>query len=142
MRAGDLDAVLAIERQAFAEPWPRRFFEQELARPQPAWAVVAEQAGRVAGYLVAWMVNDEVHLGNLAVATPYRRRGVGQALLDHLISGAARRGAGAIALEVRVGNRVAIALYARNRFRPAGLRRGYYHGREDALVMIRELERR
>lgn len=140
MRAADLEAVIAIEQRSFPEPWPRRFFEHEIEASQTAWPVVAALGREVAGYMVAWFVADEVHLGNLAVREDLRRRGIAQALLDQLIARAQRDHASTISLEVRVSNRAAISLYARNRFRPSGLRRGYYKAREDALVMTRDLD--
>ncbi len=133
-----LDEVRSIELEAFPDPWPRRFFAEELAKPNPAYARVALHSGRVMGYLVAWFILDEVHLGNLAVHPQHRRQGIARALLEHLIQRAERRGASFITLEVRAGNRAAMSLYARYRFRPVAVRKGYYAGREDAVIMVRE----
>ncbi len=133
-----LEQVDAIERGSFPDPWPQRFFIEELTRSDPAYARVAIEDGQVIGYLVAWFVLDEVHLGNLAVHPEHRRRGVGRSLLRHLIERAERGGASFISLEVRAGNRAAMSLYARHHFRPEGLRKGYYAGREDAVIMVRE----
>lgn len=133
-----LDQVAAIEDQSFPDPWPRRFFHEELTRSDPAYARVAIAGGQVSGYLVAWFILDEVHLGNLAVHPAHRRRGIGRCLLEHLIEQAERGGASLISLEVRAGNRAAMSLYARHHFRPEGIRKGYYAGREDAVIMVRE----
>ncbi len=145
MVEADLDAVLAIEREAFLDPWPRRFFVEELTKIPPAYARVARLGdggggggGELVGYLVAWFILDEVHLGNLAVEPGRQRHGIGRALVEHLVERAERRGASFITLEVRAGNRAAITLYTRHRFKPVGIRRGYYAGREDAIIMVRE----
>ncbi len=138
MAEADLDAVLAIERESFLDPWPRRFFVEELTKIPPAYARVARLGGELAGYLVAWFILDEVHLGNLAVHPGRRRHGLGRAMVEHLVTRAEGRGASFITLEVRAGNRAAIALYASHRFKPVGVRRGYYAGREDAIIMVRE----
>lgn len=134
-----LDAILAIERQSFPDPWPRRFFAEEISRREPAYARVAKLDGEVVGYLVAWFVVDEIHLGNLAVHPDYRRRGIARHLVEHLLERARRHGASLITLEVRAGNKAALALYSHYRFRPVTVRKGYYAGREDAIIMIREL---
>jgi ribosomal-protein-alanine N-acetyltransferase len=42
-------------------------------------------------------------------------------------------------LEVRPGNASALALYRRFGFAEIGRRRAYYHGKEDAIVMARDL---
>jgi len=141
MTEAQLDQVAAIEESSFPDPWPRRFFREELTRSDPAYARVAIAGGQVIGYLVAWFILDEVHLGNLAVHSAHRRRGIGRCLVEHLIEQAERRGASLISLEVRAGNRAAMALYARHHFRPEGIRKGYYAGREDAVIMVRERRR-
>jgi ribosomal-protein-alanine N-acetyltransferase len=138
MTEAAVDAILSIERQSFPDPWPRRFFIEEISKSQPAYARVVLLDEQVVGYLVAWFVLDEIHLGNLAVHPEYRRRGIARALVEHLVERADRRGASVITLEVRAGNRAAVALYSRYHFQPVGLRRGYYGGREDAIVMVRE----
>jgi ribosomal-protein-alanine N-acetyltransferase len=52
---------------------------------------------------------------------------------------AARKGASRALLEVRAGNREAVALYESLGFRRLGLRREYYREPlEDALVLVRE----
>ncbi len=143
MRSSDLDAVMAIEEVSFPTPWPRRFFEREVAADGLRVAATVALADReIVGYMVAWNMAGEIHLGNVAVSPTHRRRRVGQALLDRLVAQAEEEGASCITLEVRASNRGAITLYARNKFRPAGLRHGYYRGQEDAIVMIRDLERR
>jgi ribosomal-protein-alanine N-acetyltransferase len=65
-----------------------------------------------------------------------RRRGVAHALLADLFAAARTRGVDRIALEVRVSNDAAQALYRAHGFGLAGLRRGYYRDTsEDALIM-------
>jgi ribosomal-protein-alanine N-acetyltransferase len=140
MTAGALDEVLAIERQVFPDPWPRQSFADELSKSPPPYARVARRAGQVVGYLFAWFILDEVHLGNLAVHPAHRRQGVARALLGRLIERSRRRGSSFITLEVRALNTAAIALYEQFGFRRVAVRKGYYAGREDALIMERELE--
>ncbi len=138
MTEADLDHVHAIEQTSFPDPWPRRFFADEVAKTPLAYARVARLGGQVVGYLVAWFVLDEVHLGNLAVHASHRRCGIGRALLDDLLYRAERRGSTMVTLEVRAGNRAAIDLYTRFEFHPVAVRKGYYAGREDAIIMVRE----
>jgi ribosomal-protein-alanine N-acetyltransferase len=135
----DLEEVLPIEAALFSDPWPRQFFLEELRVPQ-SLACVARHHGRMAGYLLAWRLEGEIHLGNLAVVAEYQRRGVGQALLTWLLERAREGGPGRITLEVRASNFPAQELYRRYGFQAIALRRGYYQDSgEDALVMMREL---
>jgi len=81
-----------------------------------------------------------VHLGNLAVAPEFQRKGVGQALLDWLSTEARANGAARITLEVRATNFAAQELYRRDGYTAVAIRRGYYQDTgEDALVMLRDL---
>jgi ribosomal-protein-alanine N-acetyltransferase len=83
-----------------------------------------------------YLAMDEGEITNVAVATSARRNGIGKALIRELTEKAARRGISRIVLEVRVGNRPAIALYERMGFRRIGTRKGFYDfPKEDADIM-------
>lgn len=135
-----LDEVLAIESQVFPDPWSRQIFTAELEKSPLPFARVARQGGVVVGYLIAWFILDEVHLGNLAVHPDHRRQGIGRALVAELVTKSRRRGSSFITLEVRARNEAAIALYSQFGFRPVAVRKGYYGGRENAVIMERDLE--
>lgn len=138
----DVDAIAAIERASFADPWTRESFAS-FARRSDVFFRVAEADGRLAGYLVAWFVADEGELANVAVAPDARGRGIGAALLDELLAVAAERGVEAVYLEVRESNAVARTLYAGRGFLMVGRRRGYYRRPvEDALVLRRRVAAR
>jgi ribosomal-protein-alanine N-acetyltransferase len=131
-----LDEILPIEREVFQDPWPRKFFEDEL-RARESVAAAVRHRGRIAGYLLAWAGPEELHLGNLAVAPEYQRRGVAACMLRWLMEEARRRGARRIVLEVRTSNFAAQELYRAHGFETAVLRKGYYRDSgEDALVMM------
>lgn len=133
----DLDAILVIEQASFHDPWSADSFRSMLAQPQVI-ATVVERSGAVAGYCIAWRVDDEAELTNLAVAPGLRRAGLGLALLDHLIEGIAARGGATLYLEVRESNAAAQALYRSRGFEITGRRKSYYSGpTEDALIMRR-----
>ena len=137
----ELDRVLEIEHTVFGDPWPRRFFEEEMRAPESVACVVRHE-GKLAGYLMAWALPEELHLGNLAVAPEYQRRGVGAFLLRWLLEEAGRRRAKRVSLEVRTSNFAAQELYRAQGFREVMVRRGYYRDTsEDALVMVCDLSK-
>ncbi|MBM3306800.1 MAG: ribosomal protein S18-alanine N-acetyltransferase [Candidatus Eisenbacteria bacterium] len=139
MTADDLDAVCEIEQAVFAMPWSRQSFENEVSGDTRSMSFVAEEGGRVEGYLVAWHVVDELHIGNLAVRPDRQGEGLGARLVAAALAAAAGRGIRHAALEVRVSNARAIAVYERCGFRGVAIRRGYYEDNgEHALVMFRE----
>jgi ribosomal-protein-alanine N-acetyltransferase len=139
MQPEDLDAVDEIERFSFKNPWPAKVFAEELTRE---WARVdvAREHGRLIGFVDYWLVHDEIHLLAIATHPDVRRRGIGGQLLAHLIALGRERGSSLITLEVRKGNRPAVALYERAGFAVVGVRPRYYsEDGEDALVMTLEL---
>jgi ribosomal-protein-alanine N-acetyltransferase len=142
MTLADIDAVMAIERAAFPYPWSTRFFLQEL-QVECARSIIAEVDGKVAGYILFWLLPDEVDIHNLAVDTAFRRCGIGRALLQSAVRQAKGRGSVRVTLEVRKSNTGAQRLYESVGFVKTGIRKGYYSDNgEDALAMALELRRR
>jgi ribosomal-protein-alanine N-acetyltransferase len=85
-----------------------------------------------------WLVLDELHINNLAVRQEFQGRGVGTALLQHVLESGARRGADRATLEVRRSNTPARRLYERLGFEVAATRPNYYVSPpEDALILWR-----
>lgn len=142
MKVDHLPGVLEIERMVFSDPWSAASFEHEVADHHVSCTRVALDwpGGAVVGYFVAWFIEDEVHLGNLAVAAGHQGSGIGQRLLDELFELAGGRGTRFVTLEVRESNIRAQRLYLRNGFKPVAVRRRYYpDNQEDAIVMMRDL---
>ena len=140
MEPGDLERVLAIERASFSNPWKAGTFRRLLGRKDAElWVAVSEDKG-VLGYLVLWFAADEGELADLAVAEPFRNRGLGSRLLDRALELAAEHEVRSLFLEVRASNRGAEALYRSRGFRVVTVRQDYYRRpREDALVMLKSL---
>lgn len=134
MAEGDLEEVMAIERASFPSPWTAGAFRGEMS-PR-GFAFVAEEGGRVKGYIVFRLIRGEVHVLNLAVAPDCRRKGVGKELLRFLVDFCTPKGAVVFWLEVREGNLPAVGLYRHMGFRVKGRRPRYYRDTgEDALIM-------
>lgn len=137
---GDLDALVDLERAAFADPWSRESLRTELAGDSRRMPLVACDGDDLVGVALIWVVADELHLVSLAVRPDRRREGIAQALLDAALASEAGRRASIMTLEVRAGNAGAIALYRRNGFVDVALRPHYYPDTdEDALVMLKSL---
>lgn len=134
MTLAELDEVDAIERVSFKEPWPAQTFADELAKPFARVAVALDR-GRVVGFANYWLVAGECSLLAIATHPDQRGRGVGARLMAHLLEEARAAGCELCLLEVRRGNRPAIALYERCGFATTYVRQAYYADGEDALVM-------
>jgi ribosomal-protein-alanine N-acetyltransferase len=136
MTVADVDAVLSIEASVQAYPWTRGNFCDAIDSVYLCF--VDETAGELCGYAVLMPGVEEAELLNIGVAAAFQRKGLGRRMLSTLLKTAAEQGLNRVFLEVRAGNRAAIALYLRAGFSQVGVRRGYYQnaaGSEDALVM-------
>ena len=103
---------------------------------------VAECGGEKAGYGEIRMVAGEAQIYNIAIAPEFRRKGIGEELLRHMIDKAEADGCDLATLEVRGSNEAAMELYKKLGFREVGRRRGYYiKGGEDAVLMDLDLRK-
>jgi ribosomal-protein-alanine N-acetyltransferase len=144
----DLDRVMQIERDGFAHPWSAELIRREMAHD---WStiLVATEARRgpggavrevLVGFVVYWLVHDELHVLNIATDRTERRRGVARALMDEAAARARQAGAVLATLEVRRSNAAALALYRQLGYRQVGIRPNYYVDEgEDAIVMVLDL---
>ena len=138
MVEADLDQVRAIETLSFHSPWSRRSFEKEL-RKEYGEPAVAVADGRVVGYVIVWLIADEIHIANVAVHPAWRRKGVGERLIREALM--YKEGFSWVGLEVRDSNAAARALYRKLGFQEVGIRENYYvHEGADAVLMVKELE--
>ncbi|HNR35522.1 MAG TPA: ribosomal protein S18-alanine N-acetyltransferase [Candidatus Hydrogenedentes bacterium] len=133
-----LPEVLAIECEAYPDPWSERMFRQEIEQNVSYFYVMLFE-GRVAGYVGFWLVVDEAHITSVTVRDCYRRRGFGRRAMEFILERAKRLGVTQVTLEVRASNLRAQALYTGMGFEVLYRRRNYYNNREDALVMARPL---
>ena len=139
LTAAHLSAVAELELLCFSDPWSEKALE--LLVSDGAYGAVCLQDGRVMAYGGVLWAPDEGQITNIATHPDARRRGMGAAVLEHLIAEACSRGCDQLSLEARVSNIGAIALYERYGFLKMGLRRGFYkHPTEDAYVMCLPLD--
>ena len=149
MVEADLPAVVAIEEQAYADPWSLPIFSNSLRAGYQGWCLQglpssSQTSLALLGYALLAVQHDEGHILNLCVTPTEQGRGLGKMLLRHLIDWAAAAGLASLLLEVRASNRAAIALYCGFGFVELGKRIDYYPaagGRdsEDALVFALKL---
>lgn len=143
MKKEDVDQVLVIEQASFSMPWSKNLFLSEFRSPAVSSLLVALGNGSpnrtVIGYVISWIVEDEMHILNLAVAPEYRRKRIARQLVLAAIKLASARGAHRAFLEVRASNSAAQKLYSNLGFSGSFVRRGYYDSPvEDAVVMTLE----
>lgn len=137
MQFRDVKPVAAIEAATFPRPWSEQSFHREVQENPVARYLVAERDGQILGYAGAWVVLDECHITNIAVAESERGQGIGKKLLNALMQYVSNLGAGWADLEVRVSNLRAQKLYQGAGFVSVGKRKKYYEDNgEDAFLMV------
>lgn len=137
----DADAphIAELEKECFADPWSQNAITE--AAKYGTVFLLAEQDGKILGYLGMKPILDEGYISNVAVTSSARDKGIGSALLEKLTSYAKENGIKTISLEVRPSNAPAIALYEKFGYKQVGRRKNFYsHPTEDGLILTKEAE--
>ena len=137
MQAAHAEAVAALETVCFHEPWSAHALEETRRRAGNIFLAACDGA-EVLGYVGCQTVLDEGYITNVAVSPAARRRGIARQLLARLAAEAEAMHLVFLTLEVRASNAAAIALYAGEGYKEAGVRKGFYRDpQEDAVLMTR-----
>ncbi len=141
-REEDLGEIMTIEQASFAGPWSYELFVKEILNPASLFLVVRHSSTQksIVGYIVCWLVADELQIQRIAVRGDMRKRGIASMLLREAIKYSLNANIAKATLEVRSSNRAAIGLYEKFGFSTSGIRKGYYSNpSEDALIMWAEM---
>ena len=136
MTINDLDEVYELELASYSFPWTKEILRDCILYNYNSLSVFFNN--ELIGYIISKITYPETHILNLTVNTAFRRKGIGQSLINLVINDAKLRKSEDIILEVRASNHEAQALYHKLKFKSIGIRRGYYeseNGREDAYVL-------
>jgi ribosomal-protein-alanine N-acetyltransferase len=145
----DLQSVIRINRYCLPENY-MDFFFMDLHQRFPETFIVAEQDGKIVGYIMCRIEVGLASLGlgglirkghvvSIAVLPQGRRKGVARALMTEAMKGMRHYKAKLCYLEVRVTNEPGVALYKKLGFEVSRTLRGYYSDGEDAYVMTQKL---
>ncbi len=138
----DLAALIGLEASFPGD----RMSAADLARFVEApnadvWVAEREDAVIADAIVVYGRGSHVARLCTIAVDVGFRGRGVGTRLMRHLELEAARRGCGAMRLEVRVDNLAARRLYEALGYELMGTRAGYYEDGSAAQHLRKPLGR-
>ena len=135
MEKRDIERVYEIEVQSFRTPWSKASLMGEL-KNRVARYLLLEEDGIVAAYGGMWVLYEESHMTNIAVAPEYRGRGYGRILFFVMMAEAQKRGASQMTLEVRETNTVAQNLYYSLDFEKQGYRKRYYEDTGEGAYLL------
>ena len=110
MRFEESAAVAEMEHQIFPDKWSERAVLDTLENEQTI-CLTAEKAGRLIGYLFAYVAADEADIARVAVLKESRKQGVGSELMKELKKVGQEQELKKLLLDVRRSNTAARAFY-------------------------------
>jgi ribosomal-protein-alanine N-acetyltransferase len=145
----DLQRVVEINRSCLPENYTDFFFV-DLYERFPETFIVAEENGEVVGYIMCRVETGlasfglgglvkKGHVVSVAVMQEFRRKGIGEALMNKAMENMKSYNARQCFLEVRVTNAAATEMYKKLGFETTKTIRGYYADGEDAYLMSKKL---
>ena len=128
--------VYELELESYDFPWTKEILRDCILYKYDSFVVVLND--NLVGYIISKIAYPETHILNLTVKKNFRKKGIGKALIELIISDARLRNSENIILEVRANNTDAQSLYKKLNFEVIGTRKDYYESkndREDAYVL-------
>ena len=103
--------------------------------------IVAKKQNEIIGFAGIKIIIDEADIMNIVVKKDFRNKKIGSLLLEHLIFYSKSINLKNITLEVNKNNLSAIKLYEKFAFDRLGIRKKYYNGKDDAIIMSKSFNR-
>ena len=139
MNLSDLLQIKDILNSDFDSFWSYNIFEEELKSENSYFIVAKNEADIIVGFAGLKVIVDEADIMNIVVKKSFRHNGIGSTLLEYLISYAKDKNLKTITLEVNEHNLSAIHLYDKFNFDHIGIRKKYYNGESDAIIMSKKI---
>lgn len=135
LQVEDAAAIAEMERQSFSDAWSEKSILETIQQKQ-AVCLMVEKAGRLAGYVLTYVVEGEGEIARIAVDRDRRHQGIGHFLMESLRKEYQEKSVEKILLDVRKSNQTARAFYEKEGFRVDGERPGFYEEpKEEAILM-------
>lgn len=134
----DLDEVIKIENEVFSDPWPYKYFKEDLDNENSIYYGLKDE-DKIIGYAGLWFMFENCDLVNIAINKTYQGQGLGEKLLKLVIREAILKECEFMHLEVRTTNTKAYNLYKKLGFIKTRTRKDYYGEGQDCLDMVKGL---
>lgn len=139
MTLDSLDSIKNIIISDFDDFWNYDILKEELECSNSYFVIAKNDNNEIVGFAGFKIIVDEANIMNIVVKKSFRHNGIGSILLEHLISYAKDKNLKTITLEVNEHNLSAIRLYDKFNFDHLGIRKKYYNGESDAIIMSKKL---
>jgi len=138
-KLSDLNRILEIEQSSFSiDAYPKERFER-LAKLHPQDFIVAENQGKILGYIIAYNSSGNGNLDSIAIDPKYRKLGIGSQLVNYTIERFKKMGLKKVFLEVRTTNKKAISFFKKLGFEIKKMIKDYYRDKGNAYLMEKEI---
>lgn len=134
MNISDLNCISDTLEIDFDNFWNYNVFKSELENPSSTY-FIALHDDEIVGFGGIWKCIDEFHITNIVVKKNKRNLHIGSKILEKLIEVSKNKDANSITLEVNENNIPALKLYSKYNFLNVGIRKNYYNGTDDAIIM-------
>lgn len=138
MKIKDFEEIKEILQKDFDEFWTPSILKSELENELSKY-IVAKENNEIKGFAGIIILPDDIEITNIVVKKTERKKGIGNLLLDKLIEMSKSTEKEVISLEVNEKNEVAINLYEKFGFKKVGIRKKYYNGENNAIIMTRKI---
>lgn len=139
MTLEDLYNIKDILISDFDDFWTFNTLEEELNRSNSFFLVAKTDNNEIVGFAGLKVILNEADIMNIVVRKTFRGNGIGSKLLENLIFYAKNNNLKIVNLEVNEHNLSAIRLYDKFKFNHIGIRKKYYNGESDAIIMSKQL---
>ena len=140
MNLKDFEEIKDILIEEFDSFWTPSILESELKSENSKY-IVAKENNKIVGFAGIWISPVDAQITNIVTKKTERKRGIGTKLLDKLIEMAKESRRDNISLEVNENNIVAGILYENAGCEVVGIRKKYYNGKDNAIIMTKFFKR-
>lgn len=135
MNLDHFNKIKDILLEEFDDFWNENLLKEELENKNSKY-IVAIKDDEVVGFAgIKYNFDNFVEIMNIVTKKNQRRNGIGKILIENIKKLAKEYGVEKIYLEVNNQNLPAIKLYENSGFKQVGIRKQYYEGKFDAILM-------
>lgn len=131
----DLEKIKDNLSKDFDNFWDSEILKEELNSRTSKYIVAKKSNNIIVGFAGIKIILDEAEIMNIVTKKEERHQGIGKLLLNEIIKISKENNIYLINLEVNAKNTIAINLYKKYNFKEVGLRKKYYNGQDDAILM-------
>lgn len=138
MTINDFEEIKDILLDKFDDFWNASILKTEITGQNRKY-IVAKKNNEIVGFAGIMFNIQDVELMNIVTKKTNRKQGIGKLLLKTLEEISLKHEKDKIFLEVNSNNTNAINLYKNYGFEVIGLRKEYYNGKDDAILMSKKI---